>query len=63
LCNACALTPAQPAISAQVCPAWRSRPDLVALAEVGHVAEGADAGKGQLRVVFEAERTVGVAGC
>ena len=37
--------------------------DLVGLAEVGHLAEGADASEGQLGVVFEAERTVGVAGC
>jgi hypothetical protein len=38
-------------------------PDLVALAEVGHVAQGADAGEGQVGVVFEAERPVGIAGC
>jgi hypothetical protein len=38
-------------------------PDLVGLAELGHLAEGADAGEGQFRVVFEAERTVGVPGC
>jgi hypothetical protein len=61
LCNVCALTPAHPAISAQV-PCLSEPADLVALAEVGHVAEGADAGEGQLGVVFEAERTVGVAG-
>jgi hypothetical protein len=38
-------------------------PDLITLAELGHVSEGADAGEGQFGVVFEAERTVGVAGC
>jgi hypothetical protein len=37
--------------------------DLVALAELGHLAEGADAGEGEFWVVFEAERAVGVAGC
>ena len=33
--------------------------DLIGLAEVCHLAEGADAGEGQLGVVFEAERPVG----
>jgi hypothetical protein len=37
--------------------------DLVGLAEGGHVAEGEDAGEGQVGVVFEAEGPVGVAGC
>ena len=37
--------------------------NLTVLAEVGHLAEGADPGEGEFGVVLEAERPVGVAGC
>ena len=43
-------------------PGLAQAADLVGLAEVGHLAQGADAGEGQFGVVFEAERTVGGGG-
>jgi hypothetical protein len=62
LCNPCALTPAQPGDLRPRVAGLAEAADLVGLAEVGHVAEGADPGEGEFGVVFEAERTVDVPG-